>query len=236
MTDPRELTRQALDKSRELKVRPVEPPDGVHVLDRTRDGYRCLFHDLAFIVSDVLEQDGRWWLHGSVSRRNRTIPTWTDVHELRTRTMPDRQALQVFAAADQHVDVGSQLPHPIQVLHLWSPEPGSLELPVCGEFDRTARLHETDGCWVQELAEESAGRPWIRYVVRRFVKGQDRPPLPSYRNLRAVKDQVIGPDVSAFQVFPRGKSDPAHPSLSLWVAAPGSDWDLPDFLHGLKSI
>ena len=41
-------------------------------------GYRARYKHLIIIVSDALEEDGRWWRHASVSRKDKAMPTYED--------------------------------------------------------------------------------------------------------------------------------------------------------------
>ena len=108
-------------KSWHRKARPISAR--VTIIEEREDGYAASFKHLKFLVSEAREKDGRWWLHASVSRRDRTLPTYEDLRSLKELTIgPDRTAIQVFPQAERHIDVGTRLPNPIEVLHLWSPE------------------------------------------------------------------------------------------------------------------
>lgn len=55
----------------------------------------------------------RWWLHVSVSHRNR-IPSYSELAEVKRRFVgADRKAIQIFPQSDVHVSI-----HP-NCLHLW---------------------------------------------------------------------------------------------------------------------
>lgn len=87
------------------------------------DGYSARYNDLVFIVSEGVEQDRRWWIHASVSRRDRQMPTYDDLMALKRLTIgPNRIAIQVFVQDWRHMDIAGKRPRPVQVLHLWSPE------------------------------------------------------------------------------------------------------------------
>ena len=87
------------------------------------DGYAARMKDLFFIVTEALEEDGRWWLHVSVSRRDRKVPTYEDLKQAKRFTIgPDRVALQLFVPVVRHIDIAGKRERPVQVLHLWSPE------------------------------------------------------------------------------------------------------------------
>ena len=95
----------------------------LRVVEAREDGYLATYKHLKFIVSESIEMDGRWWIHASVSRRDKTIPTYDDLIVLKKLTIgPNRTAIQVFPPAERHIDIAGKRPRPIQVLHLWSPE------------------------------------------------------------------------------------------------------------------
>lgn len=82
------------------------------------DGYFGRFHDLAFMVSVAPEQDGKLWLHASVSRRDDKMPTYEDLLALKHYCIgDDKCAYQVFPPEDEyfHGHAGTRK----QVLHLW---------------------------------------------------------------------------------------------------------------------
>lgn len=96
---------------------PVHP--WVTVVEQGDDGYAARWQHLRFIVSVKLEEDGKMWLHASVSRRDKTMPTYDDLRTTKTLCIgDDRTALQVFPPADKHIDLAGPLG--IEVLHLWS--------------------------------------------------------------------------------------------------------------------
>ncbi len=92
-------------------------------VERGSDGYRARYRHLLIVVSESLELDGRWWIHASVSRRDRAMPTYDDLMLLKAMTIgSDRIAIQVFLPSERHIDIAGKRPRPVQVLHLWSPE------------------------------------------------------------------------------------------------------------------
>ena len=65
------------------------------------------------LVSAAHYGDGKRWLHVSVSRRNRTLPTWDLMSEVKDVLIgPERTALQVHPPRSQHVNIA-------EVLHLY---------------------------------------------------------------------------------------------------------------------
>jgi hypothetical protein len=66
------------------------------------------------LVTCAVYNDGKRWLHVSVSRKNRQIPTWDLMSEVKDLFLgPERTALQVHPPRSRHVNI-----HP-GVLHLW---------------------------------------------------------------------------------------------------------------------
>ena len=117
---------RALQRSREHRVPPVDPRI-IHV-ELGEDGYRALYRHLVFICSESKEDDGRWWRHASVSRRNKTLPTYDDLKLLKEICIgPDLVAYQLFMSKDKHIDLAGPR---VEVLHLWA----CLEGPVTPDF------------------------------------------------------------------------------------------------------
>lgn len=66
------------------------------------------------LISCATQTDGKHWLHVSVSRKNREIPTWTLMGEVKDLFVgAERTAIQVHPPRSKHVNI-----HP-GVLHLW---------------------------------------------------------------------------------------------------------------------
>jgi hypothetical protein len=83
-------------------------------------GYSGRFKDLLFLVTaDNQHGDGRWWIHASVSRRDKTLPTWADLQALKHYCIgDDKTAYQVLPAEQNYVHAppsGGKT----EVLHLW---------------------------------------------------------------------------------------------------------------------
>ena len=93
-------------------------PAGLRNVDVTEHGYTGDYQDLHFIVTEDVEQDGKLWRHTSLSRFDRTLPTYADLMVLKNMCVgKDRTALQVFPPADKHINVAGELAG-IEVLHL----------------------------------------------------------------------------------------------------------------------
>jgi hypothetical protein len=70
---------------------------------------------LLVLVSCATQTDGHPWLHVSVSRKNREIPTWTVMSEVKDLFIGEaRTAIQVHPPRVKHISI-----HP-GVLHLWA--------------------------------------------------------------------------------------------------------------------
>jgi len=91
-------------------------------------GQRAFSHrDGRRVVVTVGPQDGKWWLHVSVSRA-KYIPSYQDLADVKRPFVTDSlQAVQIFPRRDRHVNI-----HPY-CLHLWAClNPGGDGLPDFG--------------------------------------------------------------------------------------------------------
>jgi len=107
---------EAVEK-RHLKSRshykPVIHPE-LQIAEMMDDGFWAFWGDLGMIVSIAVEDDDKNWLHASVSRKDKTLPTYEDLAQLKRLCIGDhRTALQVFPPADKYVNRA-------EVLHLWA--------------------------------------------------------------------------------------------------------------------
>ena len=101
------------DPARRSRYKPIIHPQ-VTVIEVKDDGYWGQWQHLFFIVSIAVEDDGKSWLHASVSRTDKQLPNWGDLADLKRLCVGEhRTALQVFPPKDRHVNLGP-------VLHLWS--------------------------------------------------------------------------------------------------------------------
>lgn len=108
--------------------RPAIIPPQLRGVEALNDGYRGRFAHLLFIVSEAKEDDGKWWRHASVSRRDRQTPSYDDLKTLHRITMPAVVAYQLFVPEDQHIDFERK--GGVPVLHLW----GCVDGPVTPDF------------------------------------------------------------------------------------------------------
>lgn len=77
------------------------------------DGYTARFAHLRFLVTVSPQDDGKAWLHASVSRRDKQTPTWEDLGKLKHYVLgDDRYAYFVLPPIDKYVNLGP-------VLHLF---------------------------------------------------------------------------------------------------------------------
>lgn len=92
---------------------PRETPAGWGMVLEHKDGRLFKSADgLAVIVSGNVEEDGKRWLHLSVSRRS-YMPTWTDLRRVKETFLGDRYAAMVSPPPSVYVNI-----HPY-CLHLW---------------------------------------------------------------------------------------------------------------------
>ena len=89
------------------------------------DGTRYVHHarKLLAIVSACVEEDGKPWVHFSLSHRTR-IPSWGELRTAKEEFLGDVAAYQVLPTKDCYVNL-----HP-HVLHLWV----CLDGPILPEF------------------------------------------------------------------------------------------------------
>ena len=86
----------------------------LNIIEMTEDGFWAKWNHLGMIYSIAVEDDGKSWLHASVSRADKTLPTYEDLGQLKRLCIGDhRTALQVFPPKDKHVNIA-------EVLHLWA--------------------------------------------------------------------------------------------------------------------
>lgn len=104
-----------------------ECPKGWEVIQRWGDGFFCAQKDggLRALIDCSVKEDGRWWLHLSVSRKKWT-PTHEDMAKCKVDFLGDRYAYAVWPPPDRYVNI-----HP-HCLHLWARFDGAPMLP---EFD-----------------------------------------------------------------------------------------------------
>ena len=98
---------------------PERPHPALRDVEVGLDGYTGRYADCRFIVSVAREDDGKRWLHASVSKRGRGMPTYEDLAMLKHFCIgDDKTAYQVFPSLDKYVHApptGGRT----QVLHLW---------------------------------------------------------------------------------------------------------------------
>lgn len=91
----------------------VLPRDwAIHTL--AEDGVRYISQrlNLALILSCAVEEDGKHWVHFSLSHRDR-LPTWHELVKAKDWALGDVNAYQVLPTADKYINI-----HPT-VLHLF---------------------------------------------------------------------------------------------------------------------
>jgi hypothetical protein len=108
---------------------PTVLPAGWHELDTTgwtagldRDYARAYVKHqrVKVLISCARYQDGKRWLHVSVSRANKETPNWECMSEVKDLFIgAERTALQVMPPRSKHVNIAN-------VLHLWCPLDGDV--------------------------------------------------------------------------------------------------------------
>ena len=105
--------------------RPLLPPHELGDVDILQDsgGYIGAYGKLAMMVTERKEFDGRWWRHASLSRKDRSMPSFNDLKTLKRIAFgTNRWAVQVFPSDEEYVDIGTKIGRPIEILHLWGCE------------------------------------------------------------------------------------------------------------------
>lgn len=92
-------------------------PRDWHIIDRREDGLmweRLIGQPIKVIESVAVEDDGRRWLHVSVSKSpSKKMPTYEDLQEARKWFIGEhRECYQVFPTKDRYININP-------VLHLW---------------------------------------------------------------------------------------------------------------------
>jgi hypothetical protein len=90
-------------------------PKGWKIIEERADGicWRNQSKGLQVIMSCAKEEDGKWWIHISLSRRNR-MPSYEDLYLIRKLFVSKEDcAYQVFPPEGEHINI-----HPY-CLHLW---------------------------------------------------------------------------------------------------------------------
>lgn len=119
------IEKRALE--RRSKYKPIFHPE-LRIAERTEDGFSAFWGDLGMIVSIAVEDDGKSWLHASVSRRDKTLPTYEDLGHCKRLCIGDhRTAIQVFPPKSDHVNLA-------EVLHLWCCLDGDVTPDFTGGF------------------------------------------------------------------------------------------------------
>lgn len=114
-------------QERRSKYKPVIHPE-LEIAEMQEDGFSAFWNHLGIIVSIAIEDDGKSWLHASVSRKDKTLPTYEDLGQLKRLCVGDhRTALQIFPPKEKHVNLA-------EVLHLWACLDGDVVPDFTGGF------------------------------------------------------------------------------------------------------
>jgi len=85
--------------------------------------------DVMVLFSVGVENDGRKWIHVSLSRPNR-LPSWEDIQAVKDLFIgTERYAYQVLPPKLEHYSLPQGRPRSGYVLHLWAPVSGEPPLP-----------------------------------------------------------------------------------------------------------
>jgi len=89
------------------------------------DGYTFMRKDgmASIVVSVGPQDDGHDWIHASIARYDRTIPSYDELKLLHRAVFGDAHAYQVFVPKAEHVNI-----HEF-ALHLWGRLDGTRALP-----------------------------------------------------------------------------------------------------------
>lgn len=105
-----------------------ECPKDWAVLQQWGEGFACQSGaDLRAIIDCTVKEDGRWWLHLSVSRRKWT-PTHEDMAAAKKAFLGDRYAYAVWPPESRYVNIHHHC------LHLWARFDGVAALPEFSEI------------------------------------------------------------------------------------------------------
>lgn len=105
-----------------ITVSGLPAPTGWVCIQRKRDKDGIFFRAwerttgqaIRVIESIYTRENGQIWLHVSVSKPNRKLPTWEDIKAMRTYFIgEDRESYMIFPTQDRYVNI-----HP-GVLHLY---------------------------------------------------------------------------------------------------------------------
>jgi hypothetical protein len=95
----------------------LDAPDYWTVIDRREDGLmwqRLRGEAIKVIESVAVEKDGKRWLHVSVSKPTKKMPTYEDIQTARKLFIGEhRECYMVFPPAHRYVNINP-------VLHLWT--------------------------------------------------------------------------------------------------------------------
>lgn len=91
-------------------------PANWHIIERRQDGLmwqRLTGEAIKVIESSKVESDGRLWLHVSVSKPKKKMPTYDDLQAARKLFIGEhRECYQIFPTSERYININP-------VLHLW---------------------------------------------------------------------------------------------------------------------
>lgn len=216
------------------------------VVEKFANGYAARYRDLTFYCTERRELDRQFWLHSSVSRRDRRMPTWADLLTLKAMTIGYRRtAMHLYVPDDQHIDVPTmpgRASCPLEILHLWSPPENQHYIPDFGNFiwecesvvrSEEHRLHY----WLSHPVREfgSWTPAWRKLIISRADGG-----AVGYDDVKQGKRLALGPDALAAQIFRDSRQGRVEQQLKrikkhISLYTPDEN-PFPDFRRGLGEI
>lgn len=90
------------------------PPAGWRIIQEWGLGYALdNYSGLRVLIDCCQKRDDRWWVHISVSRKDR-IPSYSDMASVKRDFLGERYAYSVWAPSEFHVNIHAHC------LHLWA--------------------------------------------------------------------------------------------------------------------
>lgn len=102
--------------------RPLVLSKGWKITDYAPDGFTAMNYTLGLgvILTLAIERDGKPWKHISVSRKDRHIPDYLDMQEVRRQFVKaEEHAYMVWPCRDEYVNMSAKTG--VEVLHLFVP-------------------------------------------------------------------------------------------------------------------
>lgn len=92
-------------------------PRDWHVIDTRGDGlaWERIVGSRLYVIEDICtKEDGRRWLHVSISKHNGKMPNWDDIQTMRVLFVGEhRECYMIFPPKERYVNIH------VACLHLW---------------------------------------------------------------------------------------------------------------------